>query len=85
MTIAAGLLNDGGIALCADTPMFGTMSGHYESKIMGYESCHGVAIFALSGYATFAQSAIQQCADVLVSPIRQRTHRRIADDLRSVL
>jgi hypothetical protein len=85
MTIAAGLLYEGGIALCADTLMSGTMSGHYESKVMGYEFCDGLAIFALAGYATFAQSAIQQCADVLANPLKQRTHRRIADDLRPIL
>lgn len=85
MTIAAGIMCNAGIVMFADTLMSGAVKTVYESKITGYRFHDGKAAFALAGYATFAQSAIQECETALKKHGRPRTHAEIADSIRPVL
>ena len=85
MTIAMGILSNDGIVMSADTMMSGQVKTSYESKITGYKFHDGKAVFALSGYATFAQSAIQDCEPTLRKGHKLRTHAEIISALKPVL
>ena len=86
MTIAAGMLYDGGILMCADTLISSATATTHESKLQGYIFNDGLAIFAIAGSVTPAWSAVQECKRVLARPSRApRTHEEIASLLKPVL
>jgi 20S proteasome alpha/beta subunit len=86
MTIAAGLLYNGGVLMCADTMMSKPTISSFESKIMGYKFDDGIALFAFAGDVQLAENAIQQCEDVLKSaPKVPRTKAALAHSIRTVL
>ncbi len=67
MTIAAGLLYEGGVLICADTLMSSNTMGIYESKLMVIHSEDGKAVFGMAGDdIAFAEAAVQHCRSPLI-------------------
>jgi hypothetical protein len=66
MTIAAGLLCNEGVLICADTEETSWIMKSHASKIRHFEFPGGAAAFAYAGNTRFASSAIRKCQTRLI-------------------
>ena len=88
MTIAAGLLYEGGVLICADTLILSSNTmGIYESKLMVIHSEDGKAVFGVAGDdIAFAEAAVQHCRSPLIDYQERLPHRnQLAATIETVL
>jgi len=86
MTIAIGMLYNEGVLMCADSLVTTGTLGSYQSKILGYRVDGADVIFAMAGNVDLAESAWQQCRQVVLTHAgKKHTAKQIADSLRPVL
>jgi hypothetical protein len=87
MTIAAGLLYEGGVLMMADTLMSADTISIYQSKLMVHNFSDGKAVFGLAGNnVNLAESAVQECEAPLTRyEGKPRTFSQIAKVIRDAL
>jgi 20S proteasome alpha/beta subunit len=69
MTIAAGMLYNGGVLLCADTQFETSTAKSQDPKVGSFEFPSGKVAYAMAGNGPFAKAAIQKCNRRLQRPI----------------